>query len=158
VGITACCWICECALGRYRRDYAASDPVLSVVGSRIQLAGIPPRCAIGRALADRLRVPHRWGQRVKHSAQDAEVTEVEEGGLWQEEEPSNFEWRSAKGIALLIGAIVVIFALILLVVYLVRANADDEPDPVAVTVPVALSDVAPPDDSSIGVVVTTGSG
>lgn len=95
---------------------------------------------------------------MKHSAQDAEVTEVEEGGLWQEEEPSNFEWRSAKGIALLIGAIVVIFALILLVVYLVRANADDEPDPVAVTVPVALSDVAPPDDSSIGVVVTTGSG
>lgn len=79
-------------------------------------------------------------------------------GLWQEDDGKRFEWRSKKGIGLLIAAVLVVVAIVLLVMYLVRANADDGPDPVAVTVPVALSEVAPPDDATLGVVVTLGSG
>lgn len=93
---------------------------------------------------------------MKHA--DENLENVAEGGLWQDEEPKRFELRSKKGLGLLIAAIVTVVALVLLIVYLVRAQADDGPDSVAVTVPVALSEVAPPENSTIGVVLTLGSG
>lgn len=89
---------------------------------------------------------------------DDNVDEIVEDGLWQEEKSEGFQLRSRKGIGLLVGAVVVVVAIVLLAVYLVRAQADEDADPVAVTVPVALSELSPPDDSTIGVVLTLGSG
>jgi len=66
--------------------------------------------------------------------------------------------RSKKNIALLTALFAGVIVIVLLVSYLVRANADDGPDPVAVTVPVGLSEVALPNNSKLGVVVTLGSG
>lgn len=90
---------------------------------------------------------------MRHGVDDvAELVEVDA----QAEPDKRFALRSKKGITLLIVAVVVVIALVLSIVYLVRANADDGPDAVAVTVPVALSDVDLPSGSSIGVVLTSG--
>jgi len=61
-----------------------------------------------------------------------------------------------------IGILLAIFAgvviLTVLIGYFVRASADDGPDPVAVTVPIALSELDVPENAKIGVVLTLGEG
>lgn len=86
------------------------------------------------------------------SQTDEDVLDEDET-IWEETEPR----RSKKNLWLLLGLFVGVLVVVLIVIYLVRDNADG-PDPVAVTVPVALSEVAVPDESSVGVVVTLGSG
>lgn len=81
---------------------------------------------------------------------DEEVTVVEEE---EETQP-----KRAKRLGLLLGIFAAVVVLVLLVGYLVRANADQGPDPVAVTVPIALSEIAPPEDAKLGVVLTLGEG
>ncbi|GAA4114173.1 ABC transporter substrate-binding protein [Enteractinococcus coprophilus] len=65
--------------------------------------------------------------------------------------------KRKKRVALLLAIFAGVIVLVLLVGYLVRANANQGPDPVAVTVPIALSEVAPPENAKIGVVLTLGS-
>ena len=87
---------------------------------------------------------------MSHAAEELDVE-----GLVEEEET---EPKRKKRLGLLLGIFAGVVVLVLLVGYLVRANADQGPEPVAVTVPIALSEVAPPENAKIGVVMTLGSG
>lgn len=87
---------------------------------------------------------------MSHAAEELDVE-----GLVEDEET---EPKRKKRLGLLLGIFAGVVVLVLLVGYLVRANADQGPDPVAVTVPIALSEVVPAENSKIGVVLTLGSG
>lgn len=81
--------------------------------------------------------------------------ELDEEVIGEEEETQP---KRKKHLGLLLGIFAGVVIVVLLVGYLVRANADQGPDPVAVTVPIALSEVVPPENAKIGVVMTLGSG
>lgn len=88
-------------------------------------------------------------------SQTDEVFAVDEAlDEFEDESPQ----RSKKGLMVAIGIVAALLVIALLVFVLIRATADDGPDPVAVTVPVALADVSPPANATIGVVLTLGTG
>lgn len=69
-----------------------------------------------------------------------------------------FQIFSQRGLVLIGISVVLLIVTILVIVFLSPINKRVEPDPVAVTVPVALSDVAVPSKTKIGIVLTLGSG
>lgn len=65
-------------------------------------------------------------------------------------------WRSKRGIGVLIASIAVVVIAAVAVAFVAQANAKPVADPVAVTVPVALSDAKAPAGLKIGIVLTLG--
>ncbi|MBP6683932.1 MAG: ABC transporter substrate-binding protein [Leucobacter sp.] len=75
-----------------------------------------------------------------------------------ETEKARFQWRSKRGLLILIGCIVLVAIAAVWAIGLVRANATPPADPVAVSVPLPIKQGDVPAGTKIGIIVTTGSG
>lgn len=80
--------------------------------------------------------------------------ELDEEVSLEDAEPKSRKKTIGIMLALFVGVVIVA----VLIGYFVRTSSAQGPDPVAVTVPIALSEIAPPENAKIGVVLTLGEG